>query len=673
MPDTHNNNSIKILEIDPWLKPFEQDFVLRMDKYKNTKKALLGELKSFDSFANGYLYFGFHQEDGGWYYREWAPAADALYLVGDFNNWNTQSHPLTRKENGCWEVFVPGTDTLKHMSLVKVRIHTHGAVFDRIPLYISRVVQDTASYDFAGQIWKPQCPYECKHSDFRIDRTKPLFIYEAHVGMAQEKEGVGTYKEFTENILPRVKAANYNAIQLMAIMEHPYYGSFGYQVSNFFAASSRFGTPEDLKELIDTAHSMGIAVLLDIIHSHASKNYAEGINRFDGTDHQFFHAGGKGEHPVWDSKLFNYAKHEVIHFLLSNIKFWMEEYHFDGFRFDGVTSMLYDHHGIGVDFTDYSKYFNMGTDIDAIAYLQFANELIHELRPDAVSIAEDMSGMPGMCLPIEYGGIGFDYRLAMGVPDFWVKALSKMSDDQWSMWGMWHELTTRRPQEKNIGYAESHDQAMVGDKTIIFWLADKEMYWNMTKLWGNMIIDRAISLHKLIRFVTVTLAGEGYLNFMGNEFGHPEWIDFPREGNGWSYKYARRQWSLLDDQSLRFEHLAIFDREMIDFMKSHSVLGAYDLRNLYVDEGGKTLAFIKGGLVFLFNFNPTMSFEGYPLPIDEAGDYRVVFSSDEERFGGHSRIAMDVVYSTKSLPERDNRDGVLIYSPSRTVLVLKKI
>lgn len=667
------SDSLKILEIDPWLNPFRRDIELRRDNYVNTKKELLGDIQNFDSFANGYLFFGFHKTKNGWFYREWAPAADALYLIGDFNNWNTESHPLQRKEKGIWEIFIPGTDSLRHESRVKVRVHSGGVVLDRIPLYIRRAVQDTVTNDFSGQIWQPDNSYKWKINKFKVDNTRPLFIYEAHIGMAQEKEGVGTFKEFTRNVLPKIKEANYNTIQLMGIMEHPYYASFGYQVSNFYAVTSRFGTPEDLKELIDTAHSLGIAVFLDLIHSHSISNYFEGINEFDGSEDQFFHKGKRGDHPAWHSKLFNYGKHEVIHFLLSNIKFFLEEYHFDGFRFDGVTSMIYHNHGLGVDFMDYSYYFSMNTDLDAVTYLQFANELIHELRPDALSIAEDMSGMPGMCIPVKNGGIGFDYRLAMGVPAFWIRMLSKLNDEDWSMWNLWRELTSRRPQEKSIGYVESHDQAMVGDKTTIFWLADKEMYWHMAKNDNNSVIDRALSLHKLIRFVTLTLAGEGYLNFMGNEFGHPEWIDFPTEKNNWNYKYARRQWSLLENKDLRYEQLACFDREMITFVKEYNVLNASDLRNIWIDENAKILVYKKGEIIFLFNFNPTKSFEKFSVVLDDNSEYQVVFNSDEDRFGGHSRIATDVIYKTRPLGEYENRNGIIIYSPSRTVIALKKV
>ncbi len=668
-----NKNNIKIFDIDPNLKPFEKDLDLRMNKYKKDKNALLSKYSTFESFSNGNLFYGFHSCDEGWYYREWAPAAEALYLIGDFNFWNPNSHPMKKTENGNWEIFLQGTQALQHMSNVKVRIVSKGVSRDRIPLYIKRAVQDPISNDFFGQIWQPETPFVWNDSDFHVDHSKPLFIYETHVGMAQEKEDMGTFNEFTENILPRIKAEGYNTIQLMAIMQHPYYASFGYQVSNFFAVSSWFGTPDDLKLLINTAHSMGITVLLDLIHSHAIKNIAEGINEFDGTDYQFFHTGNKGSHPAWDTKLFNYGKPEVLHFLLSNIKFWLEEYHFDGYRFDGVSSMLYHHQGLGVAFTDYSKYFSIDTDLEAITYLQFANDLVREVRPDAITIAEDMSGMPGIALPVSYGGVGFDYRLSMGIPDLWVKILKERTDENWSMRQLWYELTSRRPLEKCIGYVESHDQALVGDKTLIFQLAGPSMYNHMLKKDNNSIINRAVELHKMIKFLTMSLAGEGYLNFMGNEFGHPEWIDFPREGNNWSFKYARRQWSLSDNKDLAYDYLLNFDREALSFFKSHNILGANDLLNIWNDEELNILAFRKGSLIFLFNFNPTKSFKGYELPTVESGKYKVIFNSDQNIFGGNDRISSNYIYDTKPLPSKGNKTGITVYSPTRTVLVLKRL
>lgn len=659
----------KILTIDPYLKPYYSDIALRMQRHADTRRALLGDKADLSSFANGYLYYGISRTDDGWVYREWAPGADEMHLIGDFNGWNRESHPLTRLENGNWEIQLPGEDALMHGQRIKVQVTKNGETFDRIPAYIRRVVRDPETNEFYGQVWAPHRPFRWTDGGYGKRKLNPLFIYESHVGMAQEDEQIGTYREFADRILDRIQEAGYNTIQLMAIMEHPYYASFGYQVTNFFAASSWYGNPEDLKYLINTAHEMGMFVLLDVVHSHASKNTNEGLNRFDGTDDQYFIAE---DHPAWDTKLFNYGKYEVIHFLLSNLKFWLQEYHFDGFRFDGVTSMLYHDHGLGTDFMSYDRYFSLNTNVEAVTYLQLANELIHAVNPFAVTIAEDMSGMPGMCLPIRYGGIGFDYRLSMGVPDFWIKTL-KESDENWDIRKMWHELTTRRPQEKNIGYSESHDQALVGDKTLIFRMADAEMYTGMNKDYHSITMDRAIALHKLIRFITLVLAGEGYLNFMGNEFGHPEWIDFPREGNGWSYKYARRQWSLCDNDMLKYAWLRDFDRAMLKFARKYRVLSKRGAFNLWVDQERKLLAFCKGDLIYLFNFHPTESPTNFFLPTHPLGEgeYRAVFSSDDPAFGGNGNISEDYVYVARDVP--GHGVGFEVYIPSRTAVVFKRV
>ncbi len=671
MKRTVPEKSYKILSLDPWLTPYRHDIQLRMDRFTDIRKKLLGANGDLSSMANGYLYYGIHRTENGWIYREWAPGADEMHLIGDFNGWNRESHPLAKRPGGNWEIeFAP--DALKHGDLVKVQVTKNGVRTDHIPLYIRKVVQNKADLSFSGQVWAPKTPFRWTDGGYGRRKISPLYIYEAHVGMAQEEARIGSYREFADNILPRIKAGGYNAVQLMAIQEHPYYASFGYQVSNFFAASSWYGEPEDLKYLINTAHGMDMLVLLDLVHSHAAKNTAEGINLFDGTEDQFFHKGSAGTHPAWGTKLFNYGKHEVIHFLLSNCKFWLEEYHFDGFRFDGVTSMLYHDHGLGKAFDGYDKHFSMNTDLEAVTYLQLANELIHAVNPFAVTIAEDMSGMPGMCLPIRYGGVGFDYRLAMGVPDFWIKAL-KEDDGRWDMARLWYELTTRRPQEASIGYSESHDQALVGDKTLIFRMADAEMYTGMEKAYHSLIIDRAIALTKMIRFITLALASDGYLNFMGNEFGHPEWIDFPREGNGWTCKYARRQWSLADNGSLKYQWLRDFDRAMLKFARKYRVMVKRDLVNLWIDQKDKLLAFSKGDLVYLFNFHPTKSQDAFLLPVNQAGAgrYQVVFSTDDEAFGGQGRISEETVYQTEFTKERGL--AFKVYSPCRTAMVLKRI
>ena len=662
-----------ITKIDPWLEPHAGDIELRMDRFKGKRWQLVGGAETLTEFANGHLYFGIHRTAEGWAVREWLPGADEVRLTGDFNGWNRESHPLERGENGVWEIRLQGKDALKHGQYIKLWVRKGEEWFDRIPAYSTKVDMDESTKRLCSRVWEPEEAFGWTDEAFMQQASAAPLIYEAHVGMSQDREGIGTYREFADNVLPRIRKLGYNTIQLMAIQEHPYYGSFGYQVTNFFAAAHWYGVPEDLKYLVNKAHEMKIRVLLDVVHSHACPNVGEGLQLQDGTEDQYFLPGGEGWHPAWGTRLFNYGRPEVLHFLLSNLKFWQTEYHFDGFRFDGVTSMIYHDHGLGTAFTNYDMYFNMNTDLEALNYLQLANELIHEVNPNAVTVAEDMSGMPGMCLPIGEGGIGFDYRLAMGEPDYWIKLLKDTRDEDWNMNALWHEMTTRRPQEKVIGYCESHDQALVGDKTIIFRMADAEMYTGMRKDYHSFTMDRAIELHKIIRLYTMSLGGNGYLNFMGNEFGHPEWIDFPREGNGWSYKYCRRQWSLVDNPDLKYEWLNDFDAAMIHLAREKRLLDDPYAVSLWIDPDRKIIAFSRGKLLFVFNFHNSYSEQQFFLHAHTVGEgkYKVVLSTDEPRFGGQGLIDHNFVYQTEYTEGRGL--GFNVYSPCRTAMVLERI
>lgn len=666
---------IALVQEDGWLAPFERFIVDRKESFERHLAAIGQRFGSLEKFASAHTYLGINYDSTrkGWWYREWAPAAHQLFLIGDFNGWNRRFHPLQRTEGGIWELFLPEADyknTFTHQSRVKVHVVAANGAIDRIPAYIRRVIQDSGSYDYSGQIWQPEKQYQWQDMAFNINELKEPIIYECHLGMAQEKGGVGTYLEFVQNVLPRIQNQGYNCIQLMAVMEHPYYGSFGYHVSNFFCPTSRFGTPEELKHLVDEAHRRGIAVVMDVVHSHAIKNVAEGLADFDGSGNQYFHAGGRGYHSGWDSKLFDYGRLEVEQFLLSNLKYWLEEFHFDGFRFDGVTSMLYTHHGDHVSFGHYDQYFVHGVDYDAVRYLQMASALIHQAKPGALAIAEDMSGMPGLCRPIEAGGLGFDYRLGMGIPDYWIKILKHQPDEAWNVHEFWGTLTNRRFGEKTIAYAESHDQAMVGDKTLAFWLMDKEMYWHMSINDQHPVIDRGIALHKLFRLITIALGGEGYLNFIGNEFGHPEWIDFPREGNQWSHHYARRQWSLVDNPNLKYKYLNAFDRAMIHAIKEHHVLSSLPAREINVDSRNQVIIFERNNLIFIFNFSVSSSIPGYRFFVPQAGSYRIILNSDAPAFGGFDRINDQMPYKTF---EEDGVNKLSLYIPNRTAMVLKRV
>ena len=651
----------RILDLNPQLEPFAGDIDLRMHLYRSAKKRILSEGQNLNDFANAHMYFGFHHVDGGWYYREWAPSAYQLYLEGEFNQ---TSHPLTNLGNGNWELYLPGDDALWDGCKVKTVVDANLTRTEHIPLYARRVVQNKQNITFECEVVDDRKAFPWTDKGFTGEDE--LYIYEAHIGMAQEEGKVGSYREFADNILPRIHKAGYNTLQLMAIMEHPYYGSFGYQVSSFFAASSWFGKPEDLKYLVNKAHAMGIRVLLDVVHSHAVKNEAEGLNNFDGSGGMYFLPGERGRHPDWDSCCFDYGRDEVIEFLLSNVRWWLEEFRFDGFRFDGVTSMLYFHRG-HEPFGDLGAYFGSSVDLDAVAYLQLATTLIQRVKPGAIAIAEDMSGMPGLCRPVDEGGIGFSHRLAMGIPDYWIKLLKEKKDEEWSMGDMWYTLTNRRYGEPHVAYCESHDQALVGDKTLAFRLMDAEMYWKMAVDQQSLIIDRGMALHKMIRLVTLATGGEGWLNFMGNEFGHPEWIDFPREGNGWSYEYCRRQWSLVDNPSLRFKFLNAFDQAMVRLAQEARLLNNPPPFPLNIDETNHVMAFHRGGLVFVFNWSGDRAIMDYMLPVPQKGEWRVVLDTDNARFGGFGR--QDV-----SMPHFTDGDGNLsLYLLPRTALVLKRV
>ena len=670
---------LAMVERDEWLQPVADKIADRHERYLKRMAAIEAQAGSIVDYANGYRYYGCQWDDtlSGWWFREWLPEAYDVFIFGDFNSWQRTQLRLEKDRNGVWSIFLPEAmygHLLQHGSLYKLHVHGANGWHDRIPAYATRVVQDEVTKNYTAQFWNPEKPYKWHDKKFDASKLGDLLIYEAHVGMAQEEAKVGTYNEFTKKILPRIKEAGYNAVQLMAIAEHPYYGSYGYHVANCFAPSSRFGTPEELKKLIDTAHKMGIAVIMDLVHAHYVKNMNEGILDLDGSGHHYSKAGEAGYQQYWDSMIFDYGKGGVEHFLLSNVKYWLDEFHFDGFRFDGVTSMLYYHRGY-IDFDSREKFFDEGVDLDAVTYLTLANRLVHDFRPKATTIAEDVSGMPGMCCKIEDGGVGFDYRLGMAIPDFWIKMLKDTPDEEWNIWEMWSILTNRLPSVKTVAYAESHDQALVGDKTIAFRLLDKLMYDSMDRKTENLVVDRGMALHKMIRLITITCGGEAYLNFMGNEFGHPEWIDFPREGNGWSCQHARRIWSIRDNEELRYGLLAEFDKAMIELVKENRILSDGYPYNLMMDEQNKTMVYSHRDLIFVLNWHSTASIPDYEIPLHEAGKYELLLSSDEERFGGHARHQEGQEYFSFNV---EAEDGTLyprlkIYNTSRTALVLRKV
>ena len=657
---TRNMSNKTLVDLDQWLAP-HKSIIQAREKYISSKLKTVLSGKTPAEFAMGFLHFGLHKTDAGWTFREWAPNATQIFLIGDFSDWKEREEfALNRDKNGGWSINLP-ENSLRHGQKYKLRVYWPGGDGWRLPSYANYVVQDENSVDFSAVVWSPKTPYNWQYKT--PPKPKVPLIYEAHVGMSSQEEKVASFSEFTTDVLPRIKESGYNTIQLMAIAEHPYYGSFGYHVSNFFAVSSRFGTPDDFKKLVDTAHGMGLRVIIDLVHAHAAKNEVEGLGNFAGDPTQYFKPTN---HPEWGSRLFDYGKPEVLHFLASNCRWWLDEYHIDGFRFDGVTSMIYHDHGLGKSFTSYDDYFRDNVDKDALAYLRLANETIHAVRPDATTIAEEMSGFPGLGASIKDGGLGFDYRLQMGAPDLWIKTLKEKNDEDWDLGQLAYTLSSHRPEEKVINYAESHDQALVGDKTLIFRLIDKNMYWHMDKIDPDLKTERGIALHKLIRLMTSGLHGGGYLNFMGNEFGHPEWIDFPREGNNWSFKHARRQWNLRDNGFLKYQWLGDFDAALMKIIRQ---IDNPNVHHLTVRQSDHMVSFMHGDFLFVINFSPDKSHSDYAVPA-KAGSYKLALSSDDKNFGGQERIDHNSRFFTSPT---DNSHNLKVYLPARTGIILQKV
>ncbi|KAI3386887.1 hypothetical protein SNEBB_004531 [Seison nebaliae] len=678
---------------DKLLEPYSKEIQRRHKLYQLSLKRI-EEIEEIDSFIQSHKIYGIKRNElnGRIFIRLWAPHARQIYVFGDFNQWNKRSHELKKLPFGKWELEFEEMDSMKLKDKSKIKllvIDNEGNELVRLDPWSCYVKasSSTNSNDYDGIFYEingKDKRFEWKYENERmkgIERNRnSLRIYEAHIGISSSQPKIASYGDFKENVLPRLKRQGYNTIQLMGIMEHAYYASFGYQVTSPFAASSRYGEPNELKELIDECHRLNIIVLLDLIISHSSSNTNDGLNRFDGSDNCFFHANRRGFHSQWNSRLFNYNDIEVQRYLLSNVHWWLNEYHFDGFRFDGVTSMLYHSHGIDETFGSYPNYFGMNVDVESIIFLMLCHYVGRRTFPQMISIGEDVSGMPTLCLPIDEGGIGFDYRLAMSIPDMWIRLLKHSTDDQWEMGNIIWTLTNRRFDEKCITYCESHDQALVGDKTLAFWLMDKFMYTNMSVMESPSIeIDRGIALHKLIRLLTFGLGGNGWLNFMGNEFGHPEWLDFPRKGNNESYHYCRRQWNLVDNELLRYKFLNKFDECMLNVEEEFQFFN--DENREFIsrkDENDKVIVFERGSLrnsrlIWCFNFHPNKSYTDYQIGASSSGNFNIILSSDDSKFGGYSRVDTKHNYLAKEGEFDGMKCSLKIYLPSRSAVILKRI
>lgn len=659
---------------DSELMDYADFFARRRDLFLHETARIRAAWGNLAAYAGLHLDLGMRNvtgEDGRPYrrLREWMPAANSLYLTTNRTDFARRyEYRFKRTDDpNVWELFVP-LEELPHGTYYELHVassRTKGHV-KRVPAFAVWVEQNRDNEDeWCARVWDPPEPHRFLYP--RPARAAFPRIYEAHVGIARPLLGkkpkqYGTYEYFARKVLPRIAEGGYTAVQLMGIAEHPLYKSFGYQVSSYFAPSSRFGTPDEFKTLVDEAHRLGLAVYLDITHSHSCPNTEQGLARYDTTNY-FFHK----KKTQWATLSFDYGLEATRRFLLSNCRWWMEEFKVDGFRFDAVGNMIYTDHGLGDDFSHVGRCFygaggTSRLDENGVLYLSLANTLVHELAPEAFTVAEEFSGAPGMSCAPEQGGLGFDRRFAMGIPDYWAKFIRGEGSGT-SMGMLWHEMTNRRWYDKTVSYTECHDQCINGDDAFIWRLIGDDMYEHMSMFSNSWKNSRGVALHKLMRFVTLATAGQGWLNFMGNEFGHPEWID--------DEAYAHRQWHLAETGHLKYSKLDAFDRAMLGLVREHGGDFKKSPHFRFIHEEDRLLAFERGRLLFVFNFHETRPQSALNLMVTP-GKYTEILSSDELAYAGYGNLSVKRAagghFSDPSSGATEQR--ITLYLPPLTALAL---
>ncbi|KAK9673873.1 hypothetical protein RND81_12G195300 [Saponaria officinalis] len=571
----------------------------------------------------------------------------------------------TRKGRKAWmEKYTP---CLQHGSKYRVYFNTPDGPLERIPAWATYVRLDGDGNQPCAVHWdpSPECAHKWKNNSPK--RPKSLRIYECHVGISGSDPKVSSFLEFTEKVLPRVKDLGYNAIQLFGVIEHKDYFTAGYRVTNMYAVSSRFGTPEDFKRLVDEAHGLGLLVFLDIVHSYSAADEMVGLSLFDGTNDCYFHTGKRGHHKYWGTRIFKYGDVDVLQFLLSNLRWWIEEYHIDGFQFHSLPSMMYTHNGFATFTGDFEEYCNQYVDRDALLYLILANDILHFLHPNIITIAEDATLYPGLCEPSSQGGLGFDYYVNLAAPEMWLSFLENVPDNEWSMSKIVTTLMGNKIYtNKMLLYAENHSQSISGGRSFAEILFGTEVGSNEASK-----LLRGTSLHKVIRLITFTIGGSAYLNFMGNEFGHPKRVEFPTSNNNFSFELASRRWDLLSDQGLH-QKLFHFDQDMMKLDQKEKVLSR-GLPNVHhVNDDTMVISYTRGPLLFIFNFHPTDSYERYSVGVDEAGEYQMILNSDEEKYSGQGAINADQYFQRSIRKRIDGFQNCLqLPLPSRSAQVYK--
>ncbi|KAI8557559.1 hypothetical protein RHMOL_Rhmol04G0020000 [Rhododendron molle] len=544
----------------------------------------------------------------------------------------------TRKGRKAWlKKYMPA---IPHGSKYRVYFNTSDGPLERVPAWAPYVVPDADGNQAFAVHWEPPPEYTYKWKHKHPEVPKSLRIYECHVGISGLEPKIASFNDFTEKVLPYVKEAGYNVIQLIGLVEHKDYFTIGYRVTNLYAVSSRYGTPDDFKRLVDEAHGLGLLVFLDIVHSYSAADEMVGLSLFDGSNDCFFHTGKRGHHKFWGTRMFKYGDVDVLHFLLSNLNWWVVEYHIDGLQFHSLASMIYTHNGFASLSGDMEEYCNQYVDKDALMYLILANEILHALHPKIITIAEDATLYPGLCEPTSQGGLGFDYFVNLSASEMWSSLLGNVPDCDWNMSKIVSTLIgNKHSADKMLLYAENHNQSISGGCSFgEILLGEPREHASDRKA----SILRGSSLHKMIRLISFTIGGHAYLNFMGNEFGHP--------------------------------------KDMMNVDEKERILSR-GLPNIHhVNDTTMVISYLRGPLLFIFNFHPTTSYERYSVGVEEAGEYQVILNSDEKRYGGQALIEQDQ-YIRKTVSKRmdglrnclevplPNRSAQLTHNPQLSPVV----